>query len=211
MANRWGSNGNSDRLCFLGTPKSLQMVTTALKLKNACSLEEKVMTNLDTILKSRDGGPTKVHIIKDMVFPVVMYGCESWTIKKAERWAVVLAKTLESPLDCKEIQLVHPKGDQSWIFIGRTYAEAEAPILWPPDAKRRLLGKDPDAGKDWRWEEQGMTMRRWMASPTQWTWVWVKPRSCWWTGKPDVLQSMESQRVGQDWATELNWTELEVI
>ena len=98
-----------------------------------------------------------------MVFPVVMDGCESWTGKKAERlridafWTVVLENTLESPLDCKEIQPVHPKGDQSWVFIGRTDAEAEAPILWPLDAKNWLTGKDPDAGKDWRQEEKGMT------------------------------------------------------
>ena len=92
-----------------------------------------------------------------------MYGCESWTIKKAECWknwcfwTVVLEKTLESPLDCKEIQPVYPKGNQSWIFNGRTDAEAEAPILWPPDAKNQLIWKDPDAGKDWRWKEKGMT------------------------------------------------------
>ena len=119
------------------------------------------MTNIDSILKSRDITlPTKVHLIKAMVFPVVMYGCESWTLKKAECWridAVVLEKTLESPLDCKEIQPVHPKGNQCWIFIGRTDAEAKAPILWPPDAKKGFLGKDPDAGKNWRQEEKRMT------------------------------------------------------
>ena len=97
-----------------------------------------------------------------MVFPVVMYGCESWTVKKAECWRIeafelVLEKILESPLDSKEIKLVHPKGNQSWIFIGRTDAEAEAPRLWPPDAKNWLLGKDPDAGNDWRQEEKEAT------------------------------------------------------
>ena len=81
---------------------------------------------------------------------------ESWVPKNWGLWTVVLEKTLESPLDCKEIQPVHPKGNQSWIFIGRTDAEAETPILWPPDAKNRLIGKDPDAGKDLRWEEKGM-------------------------------------------------------
>ena len=120
------------------------------------------MTNLDSILKSRDITlPTKVHLVK--VFPVVMYGCDSWTLKKAEHRRtdafelVVLEKTLESPLDCKEIQPVHPKGDQSWVFIGRTDAEAETPILWPPHVKSWLTGKDPDAGRDWGQEEKGMT------------------------------------------------------
>ena len=99
------------------------------------------MTNLDNIFKSRDITlPTKVRLVKAMAFPVVMYGCESWTVKKAEHqridaFELVLEKTLESPLDCKEIQPVHPKGDQSWLFIGRTDAEAETPILWPPHAK----------------------------------------------------------------------------
>ena len=105
--------------------------------------------------------PTKVRLVKAMVFPVVMYRCESWTIKKAEKnwcfWTVVLEKTLESLLDCKEIQPVHPKGDQSWVFIGRADVEAETPILWPPDAKSWLIWKDPDAGKDWRQEEKGTT------------------------------------------------------
>ena len=119
--------------------------------------------NLDSILKSRDITlPPKVRLVKAMVFPAVMCGCESWTIKKAERWwidALELwwCRTLESPLDCKEIQPVHPKGNQSSIFIGRTDAEAETPVLWPPDVKNWLIGKDPDAGKDWRQEEKGMT------------------------------------------------------
>ena len=118
-------------------------------------------------------------------------------------------KTPESPLDCKEIKPVHPKGNQSWIFIGRTDAEAETPILWPPDAKNWLTGKDPDAGKDWRQEEKGTTgWDGWMASPTLWTWIWASSWSWWWTGKPGVLQSMGSKRVVHDWATKLNWTEL---
>ena len=100
------------------------------------------MTNLDSIFKSRDITlPTTVHLVKAMVFPVVMYGCESWTVKKVERRRIdafellVMEKMLESPLDCKEIQPVHPKGDQSWVFIGRTDVEAETPIFWPPDVK----------------------------------------------------------------------------
>ena len=98
-----------------------------------------------------------------MVFPVVVYGCESWTIKKAERQRIEAfelwcwRRLLESPLGCKQTQPVHPKGNQSCIFIGRTDAEAETPMLWPPDAKSQLIWKDPDAGKDWGQEEKGMT------------------------------------------------------
>ena len=114
------------------------------------------------ILKSRDITlSTKVHLVKAMVFPVVMYGCESWTMKKAEHRSIDAFelwcwRRLESPLDCKKIQPVHPKGDQSWVFIGRTDCEAETPILWPPDTKSWLVWKDPDAGKDWGQEEKGM-------------------------------------------------------
>ena len=129
------------------------------EIKRCLLLGKKVLTNLDNILKSIDITlPAKVRLLKAMVFPVVMYGCENWTIKKAECWrtdAVVLEKTLESPMDCKEIQPVHPKGDQSWVFIGRTDAEAENPVLGPPDTKSWLIWKDSDAGKDWRQEEKG--------------------------------------------------------
>ena len=128
---------------------------------------------------------------------------EGWALKNWCFWTVVLEKTLESPLHCKEIQPVHPKGNQSWIFIGRTDAEAEAPIVWPPDAKSWFIGKDRDAGKDWRQEEKGMTgWDGWMASPTQWTWVWASSGRWWRTRKPVVLQSLESQRVGHNWATD---------
>ena len=99
------------------------------------------------------------------------------------------------------------QGNQSWVFIRRTDAEAETPILWPPDAKNWLIWKDPDARKDWGQEEKGTTEDIWMASPTQWTWVWVDSGN-WWTGRPGVLWFMGSQRVRHDWATELNWTEL---
>ena len=121
---------------------------------------------------------------------------------------MVLEKTLESPLDCKEIQPVNPKGNQSWIFIGKTDVEAETPILWPPDAKSWLIWKDPDAGKDkGRRKGDDRGWDGWMASPTRWIWVWVDSRSWWWTGRPGVLPFMGSQRVGHDWATELNWTD----
>ena len=137
---------------------------------------------------------------------------ESWVLKNWCFWTVVLEKTLESPLDCKEIKPVHPKGDQSWIFIGRTDAGTETPVLWPLDVKNWLLGKAPDVGKDWRQEEKGKDRGwdGWMASPTQRTWVWVNSRSWWWTGGPGVLQSKKSKRVGHDWVTELNWTILSV-
>ena len=133
---------------------------------------------------------------------------ESWVAKNWCFWTVVLEKTLESPLDSKEINPVNPKGNQPWIFLGRTDVEAEAPILWPLDAKSWLIWKDPDAGKDWGQEEKGTTRwDGWMASLTQWTWIWVDSWSWWWTGRLGVLQSMGLQRVGHDWETELNWTE----
>ena len=125
------------------------------EIKRHLLLGWKAMTNLDSILKSRDVTlATKVHLVKAMVFPVVMYGCESWTIKKAKRlriwcfWTVMLEKTLESPLDCKELKSVNPKGNQSWVFTGRTDAEVETPILWPPDTKNWLIVRQ---------EEKGMT------------------------------------------------------
>ena len=134
------------------------------KIKRCLHLGRKAMTNLDRILKSRDITlKTKVHIVKAIVFPVVMYECESWTIKKGwtpKNWSfstVVLEKTLERPLDNMEIKPVNPKGNQPLIFIGRTDPEAEASVLWPPDAKSWLFGEDPDAGKDWRQEEKRLT------------------------------------------------------
>ena len=124
------------------------------EIKRCLLLGRKVRTNLDSILKSRDITlPTKVRVVKSMFFPVVMYGCESWTVKKAERQRidafepVVLEKTLESPLDYKEIQPVFSKGDQPWVFFGRNDAEAETLVLWPPHAKSWLIGKDSDAGR----------------------------------------------------------------
>ena len=126
------------------------------------------MTNIDSLLKSRDIAlPTKGCLVKAIFFPVVMYGCESWTVKKAESWKtytseVVLEKTLESPLDSKDTQLVHPKGNKSWIFIGRSDAEVETPILWPPVVKNWLIWKDPDAGKDWRWRRRRWQRMRWL-------------------------------------------------
>ena len=138
--------------------------------KRQLLLGREVITNLDSILKSRDITLlTKVCWVKGMVFPVVMYEWERGIIKKADpqridAFELCCWRRLENPLYCKEIKPVNPKENQSWIFIGRTDAEAETPILWPPDAKNWLTGKDPDAGKDWRQEEKGTTedeMVRW--------------------------------------------------
>ena len=127
---------------------------------------------------------------------------EGWAPKNWCFWTMMLEKNLESPLDCKEIKSVHPKGNQSWTFIGRT--DAETPILSPPDVKNWVVWRDPDVRKDSGLEEKGMTWDGWMASPALWTWVWVSSRSCWWTEKPDVLQSMGFQRTEQLNCTEWN-------
>ena len=153
------------------------------------------------IKKKKHCFASKGHLVNTMVFPVVVYGFESWKVKKPEHrridafWTVVLEKTLESPLDCKEIQPVHTKGNQPWIFTGRTDAEAEAPnnvatwynelTYWkrPWCLERLKAGEGDDRGWD-----------GWMASPTQWTWVWASLGSWWWTGKPGVLLFMGLQR-----------------
>ena len=148
------------KIFFSWSWKSLQTMTAVMKLKDSCSLEDKSWQTS----KSRDITlPTKVCINQSYGFSnghVQMWELdhnEGWAPKNWCFWIVVLEKTLESPLDCKEIKPVSPKGNQPWVFIGRTDAEAEAPILWPPDVKKLLIGKDPDAGKDWRWEEKEVT------------------------------------------------------
>ena len=173
------------------------------------------MTNLDSILKSRDITlPTKVHLVKAMVFPVVMYGCESWTVKKAEHWRIDAFEVwcwrrLESPLDCKEIQPVHSKGDQAWVFIGRTDTKAETPVLWPPHVKSWLIGKDSEAGRDSGQEEKGTTedeMAGWHH--------WLDAHEFRWTpGVGDEQGGLEcysswDHKVGHDW---VNWTELNCL
>ena len=129
---------------------------------------------------------------------------ESWAQKNWCFWTTVLEKTLESPLDCKEIQPVHPKGDQSWVFFGRTDGEAETPILWSPVVKNWLIWKDPDARKDWGQEEKRVAedeMVGWHHW-TQWTWVWSNSGRQWRTVKPGMLQSVRLQRVGHGWVTD---------
>ena len=137
---------------FWGAPKITADSDCSHEIKRHLLLKRKVRTNLENILKSRDITlPTMVCLVKAMVFPVVMYGCESWDYKESQAlknwclWTMVLEKTLESPAYCKKIKPVHPKGNQSWIFTGRTDGDAETPILWPPDVKNWLIGKDPEA------------------------------------------------------------------
>ena len=145
------------------------------------------------------------------VFPVVMYGRESWTIKKAECQRIdafelwCWRRLLRVPWTARRSNqsIWTDSGNQSWIFIGRTDAEAKTPILWPPDVKNWLIGKDPEKLKAGEGDDRGWD--GWMALPTQWTWVWVNSRTWSWTGRPGMLQSMGSQRVRHDWATELNW------
>ena len=189
------------------------------EIKRRLLLGRRAMTNLDSTFKSRDITlPTKIHLVKAMVFSVVHVWMweldykESWALKNWCFWTVVLEKTLESPLDCKEIQPVHPKGNQSWIFIGRTDAEAENPILWPPDVKNSLIWKDPDAWKDWRQAEKGMTedeMVGWHHRLNGHDFEQA-PRSS--NGQGSLACcSTWGYRVRHEWATELTWTMYLVI
>ena len=194
MANRWGNNGNSDRLYFLGS-KITADGDCSHEIKKCLLLGRKVMTNLDSILKSRG-----------IILPAKVcqsYGFSSshvqvWELDRKEgcvlkNWCfliVVLEKTLESLSVCKKIKPVNPKGNQFWIFFGRTDAEVEVPILWPPDVKNQLIGKDLVLGKiesTWR-GDRGWD--GWMASSTQRTWVWASSRRWWSTGKLGILQSI---------------------
>ena len=159
MAKRWGKKWEQWQTIFLGS-KTTAEGDCSHEIKRHFLPGRKAVTKLDSVLKSRDITLlTKVCIVKT-VFPVVMYNweldSEGWVPKKWCFW-IVLEKTLEGPLDSKEIKPINPKGNQPWIFIGRTDAEAEAPILWPPDVKSRLVGKDPDAEKYWGQEEKGAT------------------------------------------------------
>ena len=173
------------------------------------------MANLDSTLKSRDITlPTKVRLVKAMVFPVVMYGCESWTVKKAERWRMdafelwCWRRLLRVPWTARRTNQSILKEIIPWCSLEGLMLKLKLQYFGHL-MRRADFWKNPDAGKDWRWEEKGrQRMRRWMASPTQWTWVWVNSRSSWWTGRPDVLQSVGPWIVRHKWVTELNWTEV---
>ena len=185
---------------------------------NRCFHWYKLITNVDSIFKSRDITlPTKVHLVKAMVFPVVTYGCESWTVKKAEHQRIdafelwCWRRLLRVPWTARRSNQSILK--EPWYFFGKNDAKAETPILWPPHAESWLIGKD------WCWEGVGAGGEGddrgwddWMASPTLWTGVWVRSGSWWWTGRPGVLQFMGSQsRTGvSDW-TELNWTLAQMV
>ena len=228
MENRWGNNENSERL-NLGGSKMTADGDSSQEIKRHLLPRRKTMTNLDSILKSRDITlPTKVHLVKAMVFPIVMYGCESWMIKKAEHWRIdafemwCWRRLLKVPWtsgrsnQCilKEISpeysleglMLKLKLPYFGDLMQRTDSlENKWWNRW--NGTEEIYKKDLDVGKDWRQEEKGTTgWDGWMASLTQWICVWASSGSWWWTWKPSVLQSMGSQRVGYDWATELNRT-----
>ena len=201
MGNRWVNSGNSVRLYFGGLQNHCRWWLQPWNEKTLTPWK-KSYDNLDSTLKSRDITlPTKVCLVKAMIFPVVMYGCEIWTIKKAEHWRIddfevwCWRRLLRVPWTARRSNQSIWK---SYIFIGRTDAEAETPILLPPDVKNWLIGKDPDAGKDWGQEKKGngRGWNGWMASLTQWTWIWANSGWQWRTGKPGVLQSVGLHRVG---------------
>ena len=208
MVNRWGNSGNGS---WLFGSKITADGDCSHGIKRRLLLGRKVMANLDSILKSRDITlSTKVHLVKAMVFPVVMYGFESWTIKKAECRRIdafelwCWRRLLRVPWTARRCN--HPEGDQSWVFIGRTVIEALTPILWPPDAKSWLIWKDPDAGKDWGQEQKGRIEDEMVGRHHQ-----LNGHGFLWTlGVGDGQGSLACcspwglQRVGHDWATELN-------
>ena len=189
------------QILFSWAPKSLQMVTAAMKLRRSL-LGIKVMTNLDSILKTRDiTWPTKVLLVKASGFPVVMYGCESWTTKKVERWRIDAFelwcwRRLESPLDSKEIQPVHPKGNSPEYSLEGLMLKLKLHYFGHLMQEANSLEKTLMLGKiEGRRRRGRQKMNGWMASPTEWTWVWTSSRRWWRTGKPGVLQSMGSQKV----------------
>ena len=213
MANSWGNSGNSGWLYFLGDSKITADGDFTHEIKICLFLGRKAMTILDSILKSRDITlPTKVHLVKAMVFPVVIYGCDRWTIKKAECQRIdafelwCWRKLLRVPWTARRSNQSIPKEISPGCSLEGLMLKLNSNTLatWREELTHLTRSwcwerlKAGGEGDDRGWDG-------WMASPTQWTWVWVDSRSWWWTGRPGMLQSMRSQRVRHNWATELNW------
>ena len=220
MGNRWGNSGNRGWLYFLGSKitadgdwsHEIKRRKKKKKKKRRLLLGRKVMTNLDSILKSRDITlPTKIHLVKAMVFPVVMYGCESWTVKKAECLGIdafelwCWRRLLQVPWTAGRsnqciLKEISPRISLEGMML-KLKLQYFGHLMRRDDSleKTLMLGGIGTGGEgdDRGWDG-------WMALPTRWTWVWVNSGSWWWTGRPGVLQFMGSQRVGHDWATELN-------
>ena len=209
MANRWGNSG----WLYIGGSKIAVDGDYSHEIKRRLLLGRKVMTNLDAMLKSGDIIlPTKVHLVKAMVFPVVMYGCESWSIKKADCWRTdafelwCWRRLLRVPWTARRSnQSILKEISPEYSFEG-LMLKLKTPILWPPNVKNWLIGKDPDIGKDWRWEEKGTTedeivgWHHWLNGHE----FLSKLQSWWWTGRSGMQQFMGLQKVRHDWATELN-------
>jgi len=209
--NRWGNSGNSGWLYFGGLPNYLRWRLQPWNEKMLTPWKEIYDQPRQHIKKQRRYFANQSPSSQNYGFsssPAWMWELdykESLAQKNWCFWTVVLDKMLESPLDSKEIQPVNPKGDQSWVFIGRTDAEAETPMLWPPDLKSWLLEKTLMLGKiEGRRRRDDRGWDGWMASLIQWTWVWVNSRSWWWTERPGMLRFMGLQRVRHDWVTEVN-------
>ena len=211
MGNRWGDSGNCVRLYFLGSRITADG-DCSHEIKRRLLLGRKVMTNLDSKLKSRDITlPTKVHLVKAMVFPVVMYGCESWTVTKAECqkfyafelwcWRRLLRVPWTARRSNQSIQKDISPGCSLEGPMWKLKLQYFGHLVWRVDLLEKTLMLGGTGGRRRRGRQR---MRGWIASPTWWTWVWVNSRSLWWTGRPGVLWFIGSQRVGHDWATELN-------
>ena len=213
MANRWGNSGNSSRLYFFGGLQISADGDCSHEIKRCLLFGRKVMTNLDSLLKSRDiTFSTKVRLVKALVFPVVTYGCESWTIKKAECrridalelwcWRRLLRVPWTSRRSNQSVlKEISPEYSLEGLMLKLKLQYFGHLMRWTDSLEKILMLERLKAGGEG--DDRGWD--GWMASLTQWTWVWISSGRWWWTGKPGVLQSMESQRVGHDWVTELNW------